>query len=208
VAGFDWIAFTSANAVDALLAALGGPPPAATAVAAVGGATARALRRRGVAPRLVAAGGSGGALARELAAAAGGVAGRSVLLPLAADARPELAAGLAAAGARVTAVVAYDKRPPAGAAAEVARLFPPATPLGWVTFTSPRLARTFAELLDRAAGPWPDRRSTLLAASIGPTTSAELRRLGAPPAAEAPNPGDAELVAAVARAVGDTIPGP
>jgi uroporphyrinogen-III synthase len=124
-----------------------------------------------------------------------------VLLPLAADARPELAAGLAAAGARVTVVVAYDKRPTAAAGSRTAQLFPPGAALGWVTFTSPRLARAFAEVVAAAAGPWEERRPTLLAASIGPTTSAELRRLGAPPAAEAAIPADEALVAAVVGTV-------
>jgi uroporphyrinogen-III synthase len=54
--------------------------------------------------------------------------------PQAADARPLLATGLAAAGAEAVVVVAYDKRLPDAA------LFA-GTPLGWVTFTSPRIVR-------------------------------------------------------------------
>jgi uroporphyrinogen-III synthase len=173
--------------------------------AAVGEATARALREAGVEPYLVAEGGTGAALAAEMAAADPHLAGAPVLLPLAADARPDLAQGLAAAGAAVDAVVAYDKRAPAGTAARARRLFPPGAPLGWVTFTSPRLARTLAELLDQLAGDdpaerWEARRATHRAASIGPTTTATLRRLGVEPAAEAAAPGDADLVAAVVRA--------
>jgi uroporphyrinogen-III synthase len=66
-----------------------------------------------------------------------------------------------------------------------------------VTFTSPRIVRHFAELF---GADWERRRGELRAASIGPVTSAELRRRGVEPAAEAARPGDEEMVAAVARA--------
>lgn len=198
---FQWVAFTSANAVAPLFDLLPEGLPSSVAVAVVGEATARAVRGRGVEPRVVSATGSGEGLARELAAREE-LAGVRVLLPLAGDARRELAAGLRAAGVEVTTVVAYEKRVAAGAGERTAALFPAGAPLGWVTFTSPRLARTFAELVDRHAGGWEARRATLLAASIGPTTSAELRRLGVEPAAEAAAPKDEALVAAVAAAAG------
>lgn len=196
---FQWLAITSANAVAPLLDLLPRGLPSAIAVAAIGEATARALRERGIEPRLVSAKGSGEGLAMELAAE-DDLGGRRVLLPLAADARPEVAAGLRAAGAEVTEVVAYEKRPAPGAEARAAALFPAGAPLGWVTFTSPRLARTFAELIDRNASGWEALRPTLLAASIGATTSGELRRLGVQPAAEAATPSDQALVAAVVQA--------
>lgn len=200
---FRWVALTSANAVAPLFDLLPEGLPGSVAVAAVGEATARALRARGVEPRLVSAKGSGEELAEELAAEEN-LRGARVLLPLAGDARPELAAGLRAAGVEVTTVIAYEKRLAAGAGERAAALFPAGTPLGWVTFTSPRLARTFVDLIDRRAGGWKVRLPTLLAASIGPTTSRELRRLGVAPAAEAKAPGDEALVAAVvAAAAGD-----
>lgn len=199
VGRFGWVAFTSANAVAPVFDLLPQGLPSSVAVAAVGEATARALRERGIEPRLVARKGSGEGLADEMAAN-GDLAGARVLLPLAADARPELAAGLRAAGAEVTTVVAYEKRVAPAAGVRTAALFPAGTPLGWVTFTSPRLASTFATLVDEHAGGWPARRATLLAASIGPTTSGELRRLGVEPAAEAATPGDLALVDAVVRA--------
>jgi uroporphyrinogen-III synthase len=92
--------------------------------------------------------------------------------------------------------VAYDKRLPSDAPARAAALFAGA-PLGWVTFTSPRIARHFAGLF----ADWDQRRPELLAASIGPTTTAALQSLGVEPAAEAARPGDRELVAAVIREV-------
>jgi uroporphyrinogen-III synthase len=123
--------------------------------------------------------------------------GDKVLLPQAADARPLLARGLAAAGAKASAVVAYDKRLPAEAPRRAAELFV-GSRLGWVTFTSPRIVRHFVALL---AADWPRRRGELAAASIGGVTSDELRRHGVEPAAQAASPGDAALIAAVIQAV-------
>ncbi len=188
---YDWIVFSSANAVEAFLPLV--RDPLAAVVAAVGPATAAALRAAGIEPGLVAETSDAEGLAAELSPF---VAGRRVLLPQAADARPALLAGLTAAGGAVTAVVAYDKRLPAEAAARAAELFA-AQPLGWVTFTSPRIVRHFAELF---GADWEERRRELRAVSIGGVTSAELRRQGVEPAAEARRPGDEEMVAAVERA--------
>lgn len=207
---YRWVAFTSTNAVRALADAAGGSLPGHLRAAAVGEATARVLRDLGVEPEVVAEDGTGASLAQDLAAADPELAEASqespLLLPLASDARPDLAEGLRRAGAAVEAVVAYDKRAPEGTADAARALFPPGRPLGWVTFTSPRIARTFARLLDCIADDedrdgWPSRRTTLRAISIGPTTTATLRRLGVEPAAEAETPGDREMVEAMVRAV-------
>lgn len=190
---FDWVAFTSANAVEALLAATGGGLPETARVAAVGTATARALRRHGVEPAI-----TGSRDAHRLAAAlAPRTAGCRVLLPRAADARPTLARALAAGGAEVTAVTAYAKRLPAAAPRRAAALFGGGEPLGWVTFTSPSVVRAFADLF---AAEWPRRRGGLSAAAVGPVTAAALRRAGVAPAAVAERPGAAALVAAVVAA--------
>lgn len=214
---FDWVVFSSANAVDALFAHLADALPPNLRTAAVGPATADALRRRGVEPEHEARQRDAAGLAAELApllaqdrggsplAAAGpgaadAAAPARVLLPQAADARPALARDLAAAGADVVAVVAYDKRLPAGAAERALAIFgdDPSRSLGWVTFTSPRIVAHFVELLGAA---WEARRATLKAASIGPVTSRALARHGVAPAAEAAAAGDRELVAAVVRCV-------
>lgn len=196
IAGYDWVVFASANAVDAVLGLLAGGLPACIRAAAVGPATAEALRRGGVEPALIAedrrAEGLAAVLSPRLAP------GARVLLPQPPDARPVLADELARAGAEVDAVIAYAKRPSPEAPARAHELFGDDSPLGWVTFTSPAIARAFADLF----GPtWPARRPTLRAASIGPVTSAELRRLGVEPAAEAMASGDAKLVAAVVAAL-------
>jgi uroporphyrinogen-III synthase len=219
---YEWVVFTSSNAVHALLEALGqaagatgaagmasaaggasrpaGAPPATAAlpprlrVAAVGAATAAALRGAGVEPAVVAAGreqSAGGLLATLLRHLD---CGQRVLLPQAADALPTLRDGLLAAGIAAVAVVAYQKVLPPEAPHRAAELFGE-RPLGWVTFTSPSTVRHFAGLF---GGDWERRSGELRAASIGPVTSAELRRQGVEPAAEAASPGDTELVAAIA----------
>lgn len=193
---YDWIAFTSANAVEAFLPLTGGSLPPRLRVAAVGPATAEALGAWEIEPDVTAGQADAVGLAAELVPRVG--RRRRVLLPQAADARPTLEEALAAAGAEPIAVVAYDKRLPPDAPRRAAELFS-TSPLGWVTFTSPRIVRHFAELFGAS---WERRRGELRAVSIGPVTSAELRRRGVEPAAEAARPGDEEMVAAVAAAVG------
>jgi uroporphyrinogen-III synthase len=192
LASYDWTVFTSANAVEAFLPA--GSVPSHVRIAAVGPATSQALRARGIEPDLTPAKEEAAGLVESLASQ---VEGLRVLLPQAADARPLLLDGLKAAGAEVTAVVAYDKRLPLDAKNRAADLFG-GTPLGWVTFTSPRIVRHFVELF---GADWERRRPELRAISIGPVTSAELRRWGVEPAAEARRPVDEEMVSAVARAL-------
>ncbi len=190
---YDWAVFTSANAVEALMQFAGGRLPPRLRAAAVGSATADALRAWEIEPAVVASSDSA-SLVDALAPHVG--RRRRVLVPQAADARPTLADGLAEAGAEVAVVVAYDKGLPHEAPARAAAIFGQG-PLGWVSFSSPRIARHFAGLFGAS---WAARRATLRAASIGGVTSAELRSLGVEPAAEAAAPGDEEIVAAVVRA--------
>jgi uroporphyrinogen III methyltransferase/synthase len=199
--GYDWIVFTSTNAVERVLGRPGEAPPSAIdlpaglRVASVGGATSDALRDRGVEPHLEPADARAEGLAAELVPRL--APGARVLLPQAADARPVLAEELAAAGARLERVDAYAKRTPPEARERAVSIFGNSR-LGWVTFTSPSIARAFARLWGEE---WPVRSRSLLAASIGPVTSAALRELGIEPAAEAAAPGDEGLVAAVVEAL-------
>lgn len=191
---YDWLVFTSANAVEAFMPLTGGALPARVRVAVVGPATAEALRGFEVEPFLEARQADAEGLVADLAPYV--ARRRRVLLPQASDARPTLADGLTAAGAEAVTIMAYDKRLPPEAPRRAAELFA-AEPLGWVTFTSPRIVRHFAGLF---GDDWQRRRGELRAVSIGPVTSAELRRLGVEPAAEATRPGDEGMVAAVVEA--------
>ena len=193
LASYQWIVLTSVNGVEALLERIPANARILAKLAAVGPATATALRRHGLAPHLI---------PDEHASAQGLLAtlipharpGTRLLLPQAADANPELARGLSTAGFEVTAVVAYEKQLPPATPIVTQNLFA-SHPLGWVTFASASAARRFAALFGTD---WPRRRSELRAASIGPATSQELRDLGVEPAAEAKEPTDAALVAAIA----------
>lgn len=197
---YDWLAFTSANAVEAFLPLTGGALPPRLRVAVVGPATAESLRACGLEPHLTATRSDAEGLLEDLAPLVG--RSRRVLLPQAADARPALAEGLSRAGAEAVVVVAYDKGMPADAHERAARLFAE-TPIGWVTFTSPRIVRHFVDLFGED---WERRRAELRAASIGPVTTAELRRQGVERIAEAATPGEEGLVEAVVRAGGAREP--
>lgn len=195
---YHWLVFTSTNAVDAFMPLTGGALPSRLSVAVVGPATAEALRAWQIEPHLVASRSEAEGLLAELLPHL--TRRRRVLLPQAADARPTLFEGLTAAGADAVAVTAYDKALPVDARRRAAELFSTSA-VGWVTFTSPRIVRHFAELF---GSDWGRRRDELRAASIGPVTSAELRRQGVEPMAEATRPGYEGLVEAVARTVGGT----
>jgi uroporphyrinogen-III synthase len=107
---FAWVAFTSVNAVDAVLrraAALGldAAIPGATRIAAVGPATATALRDAGLPVDLL-PGERGSAVALG-AIWPPALDGESVLLPRSDLAAPDLPDALVAKGFRVTAVTTY-----------------------------------------------------------------------------------------------------
>ena len=189
---YRWVVFTSSNAVRALFTAMGDERwPGGVAVAAIGDATDAALCADAVWPDIVADENTAEGM---LAALVPRLRGRErILLPQAADARPALAEGLRAAGHEVDAVVAYRKTVPPDARERAATIFGDG-PLGWVTFTSPSIVRTFAGLFEPR---WSERRGTLRAASIGPVTSEALRTLGVPPAAEASKASDEAMVAAI-----------
>ncbi len=107
---FDWVSFTSAAAVTAMLQAarrIGADRPigGSTRVAAVGPATAEALRRAGIRVDLVP--GAPGSAAALVAAWPSEPMGRRVLLPRSDLARPELPNALRATGYRVREVCAY-----------------------------------------------------------------------------------------------------
>lgn len=138
---YDWVAFTSANAVRACAAVV----PAGSIwprAAAVGPGTARAAAEAGIQLALVPGRSDGEALARALTAA-GAVAGTRVLWPRAREARVAFAAVLRSAGALVDEVECYRTEGDAAAAgalaAELGR-----DPADVLLFTAPSAVRTFA----------------------------------------------------------------
>jgi uroporphyrinogen-III synthase len=101
---YDWVVFTSARAVDAVLAR-GGEALAAARVASVGPATSARLQEAGFRPDLVPDAANAAALAAALAARLRG--GERILFPRADNAGPAVKAVLTAAGAEVDDPVAY-----------------------------------------------------------------------------------------------------
>lgn len=191
VATMDWLVFTSANAVTAFLPHV--QQPLATRCAVVGPATASALVSFDITPALEASTPRATGLLTELEPLL--PAGARVMIPQAEDARPDLVDGLRAAELEVHAFTAYSKRLPPEASVKAGELFVDSV-IGWVTCTSPRIARHFAELFGED---WTDRRAEMKALSIGPVTTQALRQLGVETVIEAARPSDAGLVEAMLR---------
>lgn len=182
LARFDWAVFASATAVDRTLArldALGidraglGRPR----LAAVGPATADRLARALREPDLVPAESLGGALAAALAPH---VAGKRVLFPRPGEGRPELLAGLLAAGAEVAAVEAYRTEPAPPEAIRPLAGWIEAGEVQAIAFASPSAVKA----VTRGLGDRVDLLRRVVLAAIGPTTAEALRAAGLEPDAQ------------------------
>ncbi|HVX22573.1 MAG TPA: uroporphyrinogen-III C-methyltransferase [Acidimicrobiales bacterium] len=193
VAGYDWVAFTSANAVDRFVGLFrDGRDLAGARLAAVGGATAAALRRFGLVADLQ-PDPAGPATAERLAAAfpAAPPAGGRVLFPRAAVARRSLPDGLSAKGWTVDEVEAYRTVAAAAPPDDVVAALVEARV---VTFTSPSTVTGYLSLATAGGHPLP---VPPLVACIGPVTAAAARRAGLDVAVESPSPSGEALVGAI-----------
>jgi uroporphyrinogen III methyltransferase / synthase len=170
---YDWIVFTSANAVGAVSARMrdleaGAAALAGRKIASVGPSTTAALRRSfpdievAVEPRAHDA----QSLARELAGKAGGA---RFLVPTSDRARDVLPAALRGAGATVDVVTAYRTIAPAALLERTTEALGAGADL--VTFASPSAVENFVA----AAPEWVPR---IRAAVIGPATEAACRHAG------------------------------
>ena len=178
IESFDWVLFTSANAVQAVERRgeqLGLRFDAAVKlpwVAAVGPATSDAAEGAGFAVEYVAADHSGAGLARELG---GELRGKKVLLPRSDRANPDLPAALQKSGAVVTEVVAYRNSPPSttdrGKVQDTL-----AGGVDGILFYSPSAVRNFAELAGREKLAALQGRAVMVA--IGHATAAALSSVG------------------------------
>jgi uroporphyrinogen-III synthase len=182
---YDWVLFTSANAVHAVAGALAGRRwPDGVQVGSVGPATTEAAEAAGIPVAVRRPAGTGGDLAAEIPPP--GPAGGAALLPAAEVARPELAAGLRRSGWDVEVVVAYRSTVPP---LDPSRL-DEAAACDAVLFTAPS---TVDRLVD-AVGP---RRVPPLVVCIGPSTAERAGERGLGVAAVADVQSDAGLVAAL-----------
>ena len=200
VAEFDWILFTSQNAVRFFsLRARGlGLRPGAIQnprplVAAVGPATAQAATEEGFRVDTVPASHSGEALAQELW---GAIGGRKVLLPRSDRADDRLPAALREAGAQVTEIVAYRTAPPDSLDPEIMQRIRRAE-VNAIVFASPSSFHYLSECIGPAE--LVALSSRVHFAAIGPTTSRALREAGARVEIEATESSAAGLADSIAK---------
>jgi uroporphyrinogen-III synthase len=195
---FHWLVLTSVNTVQAVVArcVLLGVDVSEIkllSVAAVGSATAEAARKAGFRVTLVAESYS----SEGVVAAMGSlVAGKKVLLARAKVARDVIPDALAAKGAVMTVVEAYQTGLPEGARELLAAALK--SGIDAATFTSSSTVRNLAEVAREAGIGFP--LAGVPGVSIGPVTSATLREFGWEPAGEAAAsdlPGLIEAVVAV-----------
>jgi uroporphyrinogen III methyltransferase/synthase len=195
---FDWIIFTSANAVTFFLArcrAVGcWPNTGRTKVAVVGSATRLALENQDLQASLVPAEFSGAGLAAELS---GLISGKSVLLPRSDRASEELPSMLRKAGAKVTEVTAYVTAGPEAFDPSLIDAIRDGL-VDAVAFFSPSAFQEFKKLMGPDLRIKYDSRRVALAA-VGPMTAGAIRAAGLPVAIEADEATTASLVAGLER---------
>ena len=189
---YDWLLFTSANAVEAFhrRARFHRLTQLPRKIAAIGPATARAVEAIGLQVALIPPKYVAESLAEALLSQA---PGQSFLLLRAEQARDVLPETLTAAGANVTIAPVYRNQTPPESIQQLQQLFSTSPPDA-ITFTSASTAAHLFTLLEAAAITLP--LDTTLA-SIGPVTSDALRDLGYPPQIEAPEATIPALVAAL-----------
>ena len=172
---YDWVLFTSANAVVSFLDRTA--MPAGAKAAAIGPATEGELKERGIDVALTAETSTG----EGLAAAFAGIDldGKRLLIPRAETARAVLEGALKARGAEIDIVPVYRNVVPKGLGEAARALFSGETKPDWVTLMSPSAVKNLlaAVGLDALKG--------VKIATIGPVTSEAARRHGLTVAAEA-----------------------
>lgn len=175
---FEWILFTSANAVQAVdrrrreLGIESSARMSQVRAAAVGPATAEEAEHAGFSVEYVATNHSGSGLAEELGEE---MAGKSVLLPRSDRASAELPTILRRSGAVVTEVVAYRTLPPSESEREKATECLKEGVDG-VLFFSPSAVHNFFELVGGERMRALQGRAVMVA--IGPTTARALSGAG------------------------------
>jgi len=190
---FDWILFTSQNAVrffsrrlKQLGLSLGPARPAGAPdgsprprIAAVGPATAQAAAEEGLPVDYVAAHATGEALARELGES---LAGRKILLPRSDRADDRLPNALREAGAQISEVVAYRTAAPGALDPGILDRLRRAD-VDAIVFASPSAYHNLSAVLRPSDMAELSARVQFVA--IGPTTARALREAGARVAIEA-----------------------
>ncbi len=186
IGGYDWVFFTSQNAVTPFfdtfdqsgmdVRALGG-----VRIAAIGQATAEALREKGIKPDLVPETFTSAGLLESFGALHKDERGVRALLPRADIASTELPVGLAKLRIECDEIAIYKTVPGDPDEDELKRIVD--GNVDYITFTSSSTAENFSKLLGLER--FVELSGRVRFASIGPVTSAKLRELGAVAAIEA-----------------------
>jgi uroporphyrinogen III methyltransferase/synthase len=176
---FDWIVFTSANAVDSFMRRLlAGPGDVrelkGVRLCTIGPATADRLAHYGIKIDLTPSEYRAEAVVDALRGRSG-LAGSRILLPRADIARELLAEELKAAGAAVTEVIAYRTLPDQAGDHDVYRMLLDKQ-IDVVIFTSASTVRNFVRFLGADAAA--DLLAKTIVASIGPVTAEAAQQLG------------------------------
>ena len=200
LAEFDWILFSSQNAVrffcrrireiGSRVAALQTPRPM---VAAVGPATAAAATEEGFRVDTVPKNHSGAALAQELW---GAIGDRKVLLPRSDRADDRLPKALREAGAMVTEIIAYRTAAPDSIDPKILKSIRDAE-VDAIVFASPSAFRFLSECV--GAAELAELSSRVQFAAIGPTTARALREEGMRVEIEATQSSAAGLADSIAK---------
>jgi uroporphyrinogen-III synthase len=175
---FDWVLFTSANAVQSVAQRAASmnlgilKPSSRPQIAAVGPATNEAAVKAGLHVAYTAKTHLGVALAEELAQQ---LRNKSVFLPRSDRANPDLPAALKKLGATVTEVVAYHTLPPSNVdRARVTEVLDENSDAA--LFFSPSAVNNLAYLMGRES--LAALQNKIAIAAVGPVTAAALRHHG------------------------------
>ena len=169
---YDWLIFTSANAVQFFFARVEelGLAPTLPRIAAVGPATAARVAARGLAVDFM----PDEFVGEELVLGLGALVGQRLLLPRARIGRPKIVEMLRRQGAQVDDVPLYDT---VTANPDPAALAALAQGIDAITFTSPSSVRNFLKILEEAGSGRSILNGTVVAC-IGPITAATARENG------------------------------
>jgi len=195
LSSFDWLLFTSANAVEVFRERFHGDLPEALRLAVIGNITARAAQKAGFAVTLQPGKATGEGLAEALLPHA---AKARMLLVRAAVARDVLPATLEDAGAVVEIAEAYRTMIPAAAPGSLQALFSGSAQPAAVAFTSSSSVHHLLQALEAGGLRLPE---SIVLATIGPITSATLREMGYLPSVEAKEADVISLAKAIASAL-------
>jgi len=189
---YDWLLFTSANAVHSFRSRTS--ITETPSIAVIGPSTAKSAQAAGLKVDLIPRQAVAESLLEALLPHIH--PGSRVLLVRAATARDLLPESLTRAGAEVTVAEAYRTIVPEASIQSLRALFAaPEQHPDAVTFTSSSTATNLIPLLEAAGLKLPQ---SIVRASIGPITSETLRTLGLPPTIEAPEATTASLAATLA----------